>query len=278
MRTLKSLLLSVTLIMGATFSNAQEVGDVHPVLTEKYTLHAGVFFPDRNFRIQVDGAVAGLNPNIDFENEFGLNKSDEVFAVEFGWRFGKKWSLLTQYFDTSGSRTAVLDEDIEWEDVIFAEGSTATAGQEFSVVRAFIGRRFDTNERHDVGIGGGVHWFELGGFIEGEIIVAGQGTQFHRESVSTEAPLPNVGAWYNYSISPRWAFTSRLDYLSADIDDYSGNLLNFGIGVNYRAFDKFGIGLNYNHLELDLSITKPNWRGGTETTYQGLFVYASGYW
>jgi hypothetical protein len=278
MRILKRLMLSVLLVMGATFSNAQEAGDVHPVLTEKYTLHAGLFFPDRNFRIHVDGSVGDLNPNIDFENEFGLNKSDQVFSVEFGWRFGEKWSLLTQYFDTSGSRTAVLDEDIEWQDVIFAEGSNATAGQEFSVIRTFFGRRFDTNERHDVGIGGGLHWFELGAFIEGEIIVAGQGNQFQRESVSADAPLPNVGAWYNYSISPKWAFTSRLDYLSADIGDYSGSLLNLGAGINYRVVDRFGNGLNYNRLELDLSLSKTDWRGGTETTYQGLFVYASGYW
>jgi len=278
MATPKNLLLCVLLIAGTALVNAQEVGDVHPALTEKFILHAGVFFPDRNFKIHVDGRGAGTNPNIDFEDEFGLNKSDQVFALEFGWRFGKKWSLLTQYFDTSGSRTAVLDEDIEWEDVVFAEGSNATAGQEFSVIRTFFGRRFNTNERHELGIGAGLHWFELGAFVEGEIIVAGQGTQFRRESVSVNAPLPNVGVWYNYSLTPKWAFTSRLDYLSADIDDYSGSLVNLGVGINYRAFDRIGVGLSYNRLELDLSITKPDWRGGTETTYQGLFIYASGYW
>ena len=242
MDTQKTFQLCVLLIMGAVPVKAQEVSDIHPILIEKFTLDAGVFFPERNFKIHVDGLRTGPNPSIDFENEFGLNKSDQVFALEFGWRFGKKWSLLTQYFETSGSRIAVLDEDIEWEDVTFSEGSNATAGQEFAVIRTFFGRRFNTSERHYFGVGAGLHWFELGAFIEGEILVDGQSTQFGRESVSVEAPLPNIG-----------------------------------VGINYRIFDKFGAGLSYNWLELDLSITRPDWRGGTETTYQGLFVSASGY-
>ena len=274
----KCLSLCILSIAGITSAHAQEVGDVHPILTEKFFLDVGMFYPDRNFKLQVDGVVGGANPSIDFEDEFGLNKSDETFAIEFGWRFGKKWSLLTQYFESSGSRSAVLNEDIEWKDVVFVQGSTATATQEFSVLRTFFGRRFDTSERHDLGIGVGLHWFELGAIIEGEIIIGGQGSEFRRELVSADAPLPNVGVWYNYSMTPQWAFTSRFDYLNADISDYSGSLVNLSLGVNYRIFERFGVGLSYNRVELDLGITKPNWQGGTETTYEGLYVYASAYW
>ena len=106
---LRHLLLCLLLIAGNNLSHAQEPGDVHPSLTEKFVLDMGVFFPDRSFKIHVDGSVAGGNPNIDFEDEFGLNRSDETFAIDFGWRFGKKWSLLGQYFESSGSRSAVLD-------------------------------------------------------------------------------------------------------------------------------------------------------------------------
>lgn len=274
----KCLPLCILSIAGITSAHAQEVGDVHPILTEKFFLDVGMFYPDRNFKLQVDGVVGGANPSIDFEDEFGLNKSDETFAIEFGWRFGKKWSLLTQYFESSGSRSAVLDEDIEWKDVVFVQGSTATATQEFSVLRTFFGRRFDTSERHDFGIGVGLHWFEISASIEGEIIIGGQGSEFRRELVSADAPLPNVGVWYNYSMTPQWVFTSRFDYLNADISDYSGSLVNLSLGVNYRIFERFGVGLSYNRVELDLGITKPNWQGGTETTYEGLYVYASAYW
>ncbi len=94
----KRILFCVLLVAGTNLVHAQEPGNVHPILTEKFVLDLGVFFPDRSFNINVDGGVAGANPNIRFEDEFGLNPSDEVFAIDFGWRFGKKWSLLTQYF------------------------------------------------------------------------------------------------------------------------------------------------------------------------------------
>jgi hypothetical protein len=274
----KRLLFCLLLIAGADLSHAQEPGNVHPSLTEKFVLDVGIFFPSRSFEIHVDGNLAGGNPSIDFEDEFGLNKSDETFAIDFGWRFGKKWSLLTQYFDSNGSRSAVLDEDIEWNDVVFGQGSTTVAGQDFSMLRVFFGRQFATSERHDFGVGAGIHWLEISAFIEGEIIVNGAPNEFHRESVQATVPLPNVGVWYKYSLSPKWAFRFRYDYLNADIGDYNGSLVNASLGFNYQLFEHFGLGLNYNAFELELGITKPDWRGEVTTRYEGLFVSASAYW
>jgi hypothetical protein len=54
-------------------------------------------------------------------------------------------------------------------------------------------------------------------------------------------------------------------------------LVNVALGVNFQAFEHFGIGLNYNYFELDVSIDKSGWRGKVETTYDGAYVYASFY-
>jgi len=274
----KRILICVLSIAVAIPLYAQERSDVHPSLTKKYVLDLGIFFPDRSFKINVDGSIAGGNPSIGFEDEFGLNRSDETFAIDFGWRFGKKWSLLTQYFQSSGARGAVLDEDIEWEDVVFGQGSSAVAGQDFSLVRVFFGRQFNTSERHDFGVGAGLHWLEIGAFIEGQIIVGGAPSEFRRESVKVEAPLPNIGVWYRYSLSPKWAFRSRYDYLNADVGDFNGSLTNAALGLNYQMFENYGVGLNYNFFELNLGVTKTDWRGQIKSRYEGLFVFISAYW
>jgi hypothetical protein len=257
---------------------SEEPSNVHPSLTDQFVLDLGMYFPERSVEIRVDGTIAGINQDIDFEKQVGLNRSDETLSVDFGWRFGKKWSLLTQYFQSSGAREAVLNEDIEWNDVVFGQGSNVVAGQDFSVLRVFFGRQFSSNERHDFGLGIGLHWIEIGAFIEGEIITGGGPTMFRRESVSAEAPLPNFGAWYRYSISPKWAFKSRIDWLNADIGDYSGSITNASLGVNYQMFDNFGVGLSYNALELDLRIRKSNWQGKFNTSYEGVFAYVSTSW
>ena len=204
-------LLGIFFAAGIQSLSAEEQGDVHPYLTEKFHLDTGVYFPDRKVRLSADGLISGPNDPIDFQTEFGLDRKDETFSLNFGWRFGKKWQLGGQYFESSGARGAVLTEDIEWKDVVFGQGTGAVAGQEFRLVRVFFGRNFESSERHAFGVGAGLHWLELGAFIEGSIITGGGGTAFATESVSASAPLPNIGIWYMYSISPNWAFRSRLD-------------------------------------------------------------------
>jgi len=255
---------------------AAEPENLHPYLQRGFSLDVGVFFPDRKLDLSVNGSVAGINEDIDFDQGFKLKKADNTFAAELSWRFRGKWSVLGQYFQSSGSTGVVLEEDIEWGDVVFGAGSFASAGTSFSLTRIFVGRQLNTSKVHDVGIGGGLHWLHIGSFIEGEILVNGTPAAARR-SVSVEAPLPNIGAWYRYSISPRWALRARFDVFGADIGDYDGLLVNVSLGVNFQVFEHVGLGVSYNYFELDVGVDKSNWRGEVETIYDGVYVYASLY-
>ena len=44
-----------------------------------------------------------------------------------------------QYFDSRGSQTAVLEEDVQWEDLTFLAGTNASAGTEFELEFEHIG-------------------------------------------------------------------------------------------------------------------------------------------
>ena len=250
--------------------------ELHPLLVNGFSMDIGVFFPRRTLGLSVDGTLTGEHREFDFDESFGLNKADETSAIELAWRFGEKWSFLGQYFKSTYGSTRVLQEDIEWEDVVFNQGSSVTFGGGFQLTRLFVGRQLDTRERQNFGIGGGIHWLDIGSAIEGTIIVNGI-PESTRRAVRAEAPLPNIGAWYKYSISPRWAFRSRLDLFSASIDRYDGIMVNAGGGLNYRAFEHLGIGISYNYFELDVDVDKTDWRGNIETIYSGLFVSVTGY-
>ena len=258
--------------------HSQETDAVHPYLSDTFFVDVGVFFPDRRLGLSVNGSNGEIHESIEFEEEARFKKSDDVFALEFGWRFGEKWRLVGQYFESSGSNSWALEEDIEWEDVVFVAGSNAAGGTDFQLIRAFFGRDFNVGEKHEFGLGAGAHWLDLGAYIEGTIIVEDGGTAFARESVGVAAPLPNIGAWYNYSITERWAFRGRFDLFSADIGRYDGTMANFGVGVDYQISRHFGVGLNYNHFELDVKIDKSDWHGRVETSYEGLYANLSFYW
>jgi hypothetical protein len=266
------------LISATNVLHAQDQTLVHPYLTEKFFIDLGIYFPERETRLGVDGVIAGINEDWEFDQATGSKDRDETFSMDFGWRFGKKWSLLTQYFKSSGARRAALTEDIEWKDIVFAQGTNAVVGQEFSVTRVFFGRDFDTSARHDIGAGVGFHQLTFRAFIQGEILIVGGPNEFRAESVAHDQPLPNIGIWYRYSFSPRWVVGSRFDWFDASVGNYDGRLINASLGINYQLSDNFGVGLNYNLLELDVGVNKPSWRGRLLQRLDGAYVYVSAYW
>ena len=272
-----SLVVAILCLATPQLTVAEDSEGLHPYLESGFSLDLGIFYPDRELDLRVNGTISGINDEIHFDEDFQLGNADNIFSAEASWRFRGRWSVIGQYFKSTDTKRAVLDEDIEWGDVVFGAGSNAAVGSKFSLTRIFFGRQLDTSEIHEFGIGGGIHWLEIGAFIEGEILVNGI-TTAARRSVSEGAPLPNIGTWYKYSISPRWALRARFDLLSANIGDYEGLMVNVALGVNYQAFKNFGIGLNYNFFELDVKINKSDWRGHIETTYDGVYVYASFYY
>ncbi len=112
---------------------AQELSNLHPYFTNRYFVDLGVFFPDRKLRIRANATLPGTDSDVDFDETLRLKEDDETFALNLGWRFGKKWSLFTQYFDSSVSSGTVLMEDVEWKDSVFAAGSSVTGGQDFTL-------------------------------------------------------------------------------------------------------------------------------------------------
>ncbi len=272
-----SFVVCMLFFAGPQLTVAAEAEDRHPSLESPFSIDIGVFYPDRELDLRVNGTIAGINDEIDFDKRRRFQSAGDIFAAELSWRFRGRWSFVGQYFKTEDSNRAVLKEDIEWGNVVFGAGSNAAIGVNFSLTRFFFGWQFDTSQSHAVGIGGGLHWLNMGTFIEGEILINGT-SESARRSVSAEAPLPNIGGWYKYSISPRWVLRTRLDLLSASVGDYDGLLVNASLGVNFQAFDHFGIGLNYNYFKLDVGIDKSDWRGDIETIYDGVYVYASYYY
>jgi len=216
---------------GPQLTVAAESEDLHPYLERGFSFDVGVFFPDRELDLRVNGSLAGINDEIDIDDRLRLKEADEILATELSWRFRGKWSVVGQYFKSTGTARAVLEEDIEWGNVVFGAGTNAAVGTNFSLTRVFFGRHLDTSKSHSVGIGGGIHLLDIEAFIEGEILINGT-TQAARRSVSADAPLPNIGAWYKYSIAPRWALRARLDLCSAGVGEYDGLMVNVALGLN----------------------------------------------
>jgi len=246
--------------------------DYHPALSDNFGISVGWFKSDNSFKVRAEGSEDEIDESdIDFGNSLGVDHTSTLLNAQLRWKFGRerKWSLWGQYLDNDASGEAVLTEDVEWQDVIFREGTFIGAGVKLEIVRVFVGRSFVKNQQHDFGAGVGIHNLDLETYIEGDISIDDETTEFFRGEANESQPLPNIGAWYNFSPARKWLIHGRVDWISANIGNYDGTLWNTSVGVNFQAFRHVGFDLAYQYFNLNLKVDKSDWRGGVDMTYSG---------
>ena len=121
-----SLVVAILCLATPQLTIAEDSNDLHPNLESGFSLDLGLFYPDRQLDLRVNGSFIGINDEIHFDEEVQLDRADNIFAAELAWRYHGKWSVIGQYFKSDDTTRAVLEEDIEWGDVVFGAGSNST--------------------------------------------------------------------------------------------------------------------------------------------------------
>jgi hypothetical protein len=262
----------IVFLFGISTLFSQTDGDKNPVLTEKFIIEAGWYFPSENVDLGVQGStdLEGIE-DIDFDETLGLSGGKNTFNLNFRWRFSKskKWSVSGEYFRVNTEETVTLDEEIEWEDVTYPVGGEAKLGYGLSLYRVFFGRVISTGQKHELGGGLGIHGLNTKAFIEGNAEIDGESAGFERQEESIFLPLPNIGAWYLWAPSAKWSFIARVDWFGIKIDNISGGLWNISPGVAYNIGKKFGVSANYQFLNFNADIDQDDWKGSFDLSFGG---------
>jgi len=262
-------LLAVLLSMpGAVLAEDYEY---HPALSDSFTAYLGAMRSSNSFKIRADGLI-DRGDDIDFDDKFDVSNRSTFFNGQLRWKFGneKRWSLFGQYFSNNAKGNAELDDDYEWQDVIFGKGTFVEAGIKLSVTRLFFGRSLIMNAQNDFGLGVGIHNLDLSAYVKGEVVIVGnESTGVRRVSVGANQPLPNIGGWYNFSPAKNWLLHARLDWIGANIGDYDGDLWNASAGIGYQAWRHVGFDLSWQYFNLNLDVNSDKWIGSTDLTYSG---------
>lgn len=255
------------LILTSSFAYSQEPEKKHSILTDKFTFGIGFFYPSKTFEVGVNGSTR--NKEIEFGKAFGMEDSQLTFFAGFDWRFSKKWKLSTAYFGLQNSGSRVLQEDINWGDFAFEQGTNVNGALGFNLYRIYVGRIFSSGGKHEFGGGLGVHTMNVKVTIEGEVLTSAGDLSFERSRKSITLPLPNIGLWYYYAPNTKWAFTSNFDLFYLSIGDYSGNLVNLTPGVNYQFFKNISASLNYRFINIGAKFDYSNWDGDLDFSING---------
>ena len=263
-------LFSFILILFLTSSSglfSQETTEKHAILTDKFQFGIGFFYPSKSIDIGVDGSDP--NDDIEFGKAFDFDNSQITFFLGFDWRFAKKWKLSSEYFSLKNSNNRVLNEDINWGDLTFEEGTNVKGGINFNMYRVYVGRIFTSGQKHEFGGGLGVHAMNVKVFLEGDVLTSEGDISFEKSRKTITVPLPNLGLWYFYAPNTKWAFTARLDVFALSIGDFSGSLWDITPGVSYQFFKHIGAAINYRYINIGAKFDSSNWKGNVDIVFQG---------
>ena len=264
------ILLSSAILLATSGALLAQDYEYHPVLSDNFSATLGAMRSSNSFKVESD-VIGEPGDDIDFNDSLDVSQHSTLFNGQIRWKFGKtrKWSLSGQYFSNSAKGETTLTEDVEWDGLVFREGSFVGSGVKLAVARVFIGRSFIKNAQNDFGVGIGLHNLDMDAYIEGEIKIDDETTEFQRAEVGDSQPLPNIGAWYNFSPARNWLLHARVDWISANIGDYDGTLWNTSVGVGYQAWRHVGFDLSWQYFNLNLKVDKDTWRGEADMTYSG---------
>ncbi len=265
------------LIFLITFSSAfsQNEDDKHPILKDRYSIGLGWYFPNRDVKLGVAGNINTEDiddlEDIDFDETLGLNEGDNTFNLNFTWRFSrnKLWSVRGEYFKVGSTKNVTLDEEIEWGDTTYPVGGEAKVSFGLGLYRIFFGRAISTGQKHELGGGLGIHGLNVNASVEGEGFVGDESAGISRSEVSIFLPLPNIGLWYIWAPTDKWAFSASVDWFGIKIDNVSGGLWNVSPGVTYQIIRNLGVNLNYQFLNFGADVDRDNFKGSFDLTFGG---------
>jgi len=268
----------MALLLLVASANAQQEDLAQKLIDATFDVDVGVFFPDKQRAFRVNGVAGVENIDIDVDQELKFESAEQTFAAEIGWQFGERWQVEGQHFSVADSESLVLTEDVEWEDIIYQAGSNVSVATSFKIIRLFFSRNFATAPHHNFAIGLGVNQMQIKLEIAGQALTQDGSIEFLSEAVRTQAPMPDIGVWYNRRLSPRWVFSTRLDWLYASIDPYDGSIVNAAVALDFVLSEHVALAMNYNYFDLNVGIRDSGWRGEAQIRFHGPYVSIKAFW
>lgn len=257
-------------IIGATI-DVTPTGDVHPFFRHHFMIQGGVAFNDVKSFIQVDSRAADIGTHVDLERDLGLTSSHTSADILARIRLSERWIIEGEYFRVERKESKRIEREISFADHTFDVGADVEGKLDITSYRMAVGYSFLKTDRAEVGAALSLYVSDLGASLTGYAHVDGTYVGVSTGRYSAPIPVPAIGLYAHYALTPSWLVSGRVDYMDLDlstakwfrndIKDIGGYVLSFEASTEYRLFDNVGLGVGYRRVEVDLWAKSSGYRG-----------------
>lgn len=240
------------------------------IVEDRFRVEMSLMGASVDTKLRVDQSPTLPGTEVDAEDDLGLDDSTLMPQAELTLLPGKHHLIRLSGLSTRRNAQKIIDKEIFFDDEVYEPGERVDSELNLTLFGMTYGYRFLVRDRAELTATFGVQIAA----VEANALVR---SRVLRESESGVAPLPMLGVEGRYDFNDRWSAEGRLQYLSVNIKDVDGSILDARTAVTWRMNPYLVFGFGYRTFSIDIDSRSENDPGLVEMKIDGplLFMRAS---
>jgi hypothetical protein len=233
-----------------------------------FMIQVGAYNAQAETTMRLDRDDGRFGTKLSFESDLGGEDRKTLPTFEMLWRFGRHHAMEASVVSLRREGETTLRATIDFGDRTFAINTPVNSTFDSDIVRLAYRWSPIRSDAAELGLLIGVHYTKLASTL------SSSGTAVSiSEEASVDYPLPTIGARGSVRMGESWRVTGFGQFLKLKIDEYDGEVVNFGGGIEWAFSRSMFAGLGYEYYKYNLVSEKSGSRGEFNFEVDGPKLY-----
>lgn len=240
------------------------------IAEDKLRAEVVVFSAGMDTQLRIDDSLTALGTLVSGEDDLQLDDSKLLAQAEITLLPGQRHLVRLSGMAVHRSAQTTLERPVDFDDQTYLIGERVDSELNLTMFGLTYGYRFVVRERGEFTGTFGIQIAE----VEANAVVR---SRVIRDAENGVAPIPFAGLEGRIDLSRRWSLEARAQYLTVDVDEVDGSILDARAALTWRKNPHFVFGLGYRTFEIEVDSRSESTPGFVSMTIEGplLFMRAS---
>jgi hypothetical protein len=236
------LLAGCALVSVLSLGTANAQDEIVSPFEDHFRLTVAFLSMSSETELRLDADDGSQGTLVSAEADLGLREQSEQADVEAELRIRERHRIRFGYFRLDRSAAKTIDRQILFGNEVFDAGDLVESRLDWREFSITYGYTFLRTAHFELYGSFGLHLVEMS--AQGEVAA-----DDIREEESEAAPIPALGLGTLVRFSDRFHGEARVDYLTANVDQFDGTVLDARAAVLYRFNRNLAVGAAYMLME-----------------------------
>ena len=237
------------------------------VVEDRFRIEVTLLGASIDTHLRVDESLTLPGTEISAEDDLGLDDSALMPQAEITLLPGDHHLLRLSGFSSRRSASTIIDKEIRFDDEVYEPGERVDSELNLTMFGLTYGYRFLVRDNAELTATFGIQIAS----VDANALVR---SRVVRDAESGVAPLPLIGVEGRYDFTKRWSAEARLQYLTADIDEVDGEILDARLAVTWRMNPHLVFGLGYRAFSIEIDSRDADDPGMVDMSFDGPLLFA----